>query len=781
MSPASATDAFATVLDPGFVFDAQPVSMDNGGVLRRAMARFGPRIFRWGAPTQPVGGSCALASASVVVTDPEVQLGPDIDESYTITVHCSDGVDPPVATLHAATVFGAIWALETFTQMPQLSDTGNATTYWLPCTNITDKPRFPTRAVMVDCARHFVSIAALMQLVDVMSANKQNMLHLHINDAPSWPLEIKAYPLLTQKGAMFLPGLSSRRTTWMQSDVKLLVLYATDRGVRLIPELDFPTHSDGPLSLSYPQFLTEWTDANNRTFRNNFDATNESAWEFYETVWKEVTNLFPDPEVHIGGDEVFLPAWNRSSSVANWIKKHATACPDDPSLCCDSVASLVKYFARRAVATVGRLGKRAIAWYGYQSAIVDAYGGPSDYGRAPTPLTLDDWDGWNPQGPVFWQPGLARLSYDNENTTVILSGPYYKVQAEQATNNVHESWQQMAKVDPRDWRDAGISTSHAAVNDWAQPNAAIVTTQPCTDGLMNAWSVPPTNTTGPVKIKISSGAELCLDSSQGTAGTLLASECDSTIGAQRWQFRELVPGTGIGHLFNAGGFGCNPWACPAWCPGVQFVPPPLFTCCAMFEWMGGTVPPLPGGETRISQCYDAQYPAQRIRLEPVSFFTALSAPLHRIRNVPLANVLGGGTELCLALGFDPTAHRHTAAEETAAKERVRGSKLCLWGDTGHVDSSSLLSVATTNLVATAESSWSPNGTASQLPAREPAMGAQRCRLMARGYPSLQSGIAAADVPCPATHVPPATDLEAQVLALERENRALRDAALLGAA
>ena len=246
------------------------------------------------------------------------------------------------------------------------------------------------------------------------------------------------------------------------------------------------------------------------------------------------------------------------------------------------------------------------------------------------------------------------------------------------------------------------------------------------------------------------------------AGTLLASPCDATSGAQRWQFRELVPGTGIGHLFNAGGFGCNPWACPSWCPGVQFVPPPLFTCCAMFEWIAGTVAPVPGGDTKIAQCYDASYPGQRIRLEPASSSMGIDANAqlyHRIRNVPLPKILGDATELCLAVDFESVA-RHTAAEEAAAKRRVRGSKLCLWGDTGHVDDSSLLVVASTNLVAMAETSWSVNGSSMvQLPMREAAMAAQRCRLAARGYPSLQPGLAQTDLPCPSTYLPPALRLD----------------------
>ena len=792
-SPPLTATTPAVLMKGGFFFHAQPDSMDEDGVLSRAMARIGSRVFQWGVPSDNgsdwrTPGSGAVSSAEVVIANRSIVLGPDIDESYNITVDCSASIAPAV-TIHAATVFGAIFGLETFVQLPQLSDDSeNTTSYWLPCTTVTDKPRFPARAVMVDCARNWVSIPALMEFVDVMGQHKLNLLHLHINDMPSWPLEIKAFPLLTERGALSasVPGLSARRTTWLQSEVRQLVRFATDRGVRLVPELDFPTHSDGPLAASYPEYLTAWTDTQNRSFRNNFDATSEEAWRFYETVWREVTDLFPDAEVHIGGDEVDLGPWNRSRAVAAWTHRYASACPDDPSLRCDSVAALVKYFARRAVATVARLGKRAIAWYGYQSAIVNAYGGPGDYGRAPTQLTLDDWDGWNPQGEVFWQPGLAKLSYNNPNTTAILSGPFYVVVPEQGTNNVHNSWQDMYEVDARDWRDRDISTSHAAVNDWARPHSAVVTAESCASsaGLSNSWSVPPANTTGRVTVRITAGTELCLDSSQGTAGTLIATTCDPNSGAQLWQFRELVPGTGIGHLFNAGGFGCDSWACPSWCPSVHFVPPPLFTCCAQFRWVSGVTPESAGGTATTAQCYDSAYPEQRIRLQP----TGVSGDTRvRIRNVPLPQMFKDAQELCLAVANDAT-RQHSVDEEAAAKERVLGTKLCLWGDTARVDSASLLSVATTNLMAVSQAGWSPNGTTALLPSAS-SMAAQRCRLVARGFPSLQSGLSGAGAaPCPTVRVPtrystandwnatPAkqADLVAALSALQHENRALRD-------
>ena len=63
------------------------------------------------------------------------------------------------------------------------------------------------------------------------------MLQWHIIDGQSFPLESKKYPELAEKGRY------CSSCTYSQDDVRELVAFARQHGVRVIPEIDIPGHS----------------------------------------------------------------------------------------------------------------------------------------------------------------------------------------------------------------------------------------------------------------------------------------------------------------------------------------------------------------------------------------------------------------------------------------------------------------------------------------------------------------------------------------------------------
>lgn len=67
-----------------------------------------------------------------------------------------------------------------------------------------------------------------------MAANKMNVFHWHITDSQSFPLELPSEPALAEKGSY---GDGMRYTV---DDVKLIVDFAMNRGVRVVPEIDTP-------------------------------------------------------------------------------------------------------------------------------------------------------------------------------------------------------------------------------------------------------------------------------------------------------------------------------------------------------------------------------------------------------------------------------------------------------------------------------------------------------------------------------------------------------------
>ncbi|KAJ8422971.1 hypothetical protein Cgig2_002582 [Carnegiea gigantea] len=107
---------------------------------------------------------------------------------------------PPLAVLQANTVYGALRALETFSQLCTF-DYGLKTVqiYEAPW-YIQDEPRFAYRGLLIDTGRHYLPVDVIKQIIDSMSYAKLNVLHWHIVDEESFPLETSTYPYLW-KGA----------------------------------------------------------------------------------------------------------------------------------------------------------------------------------------------------------------------------------------------------------------------------------------------------------------------------------------------------------------------------------------------------------------------------------------------------------------------------------------------------------------------------------------------------------------------------------------------------
>ena len=150
-----------------------------------------------------------------------------MDESYTLTL------SSPTAVLKAPAVWGAIRGLETFSQLLQMN--GEYTIQGGAGMVIKDAPRFPWRGIMLDPARHFLTVAEVNSTIDAMAQNKLNALHLHLTDGESFTVNTeswKEFPLLSAKGA-YAPQLS-----YTAADLTAIVAHGRLRGVRVIPEFD---------------------------------------------------------------------------------------------------------------------------------------------------------------------------------------------------------------------------------------------------------------------------------------------------------------------------------------------------------------------------------------------------------------------------------------------------------------------------------------------------------------------------------------------------------------
>lgn len=197
--------------------------------------------------------------------------------------------------------------------------------------DITDKPQFSWRGLMLDVSRHWFTKEEVMRFIDELAEYKMNVFHWHLTDDQGWRIEIKSLPNLTAKGAWRAkrvgqwwqrePQQPDEEATYggyyTQEDIKDVLAYAKQRYVRVIPEIDVPGHSLATL-VAYPELACmkapKYVNVGNKFYgedENTLCAGKEETFEFLDKVFTEVAALFPDEYIHVGGDECFKGFWHK--------------------------------------------------------------------------------------------------------------------------------------------------------------------------------------------------------------------------------------------------------------------------------------------------------------------------------------------------------------------------------------------------------------------------------------------------------------------------------------
>ena len=308
--------------------------------LLRAVGRMIPRLeSRTGIPLTRAVSRDSAGAALIIECDGAGQLvqGIDEDESYSIE---SNGKS---ITLHAATTVGVIRGLETVLQLVD----GNATHYYIPSVSISDAPRFRWRGLLVDVSRHFEPVPAMERTLDGMAAVKLNVLHWHLSDDQGVRVESRRYPKLQRD--------ASDSMYYTQAQIRAVVEYARDRGIRVVPEFDMPGHATAWFA-AYPQYASapgpytigrHWAG-----YPGVFDPTRASVYHFIDGFIGEMSSLFPDAYWHIGGDEVNATQWKQNARIQKFMAAHHLA----------DNAALQTYFNRRLSAILVRHHRRMVGW-----------------------------------------------------------------------------------------------------------------------------------------------------------------------------------------------------------------------------------------------------------------------------------------------------------------------------------------------------------------------------------------------------------------------------------
>jgi hexosaminidase len=260
------------------------------------------------------------------------------DESY----HLSIGGNK--IELTAANPLGILHGFETVLQLVDSGPLG----WRLPAVHIDDTPRFQWRGLMIDVSRHFIPLSVIERNVDGMAAVKLNVLHLHLSDDQGFRVESKRCPKLT--------GLASDGLFYTQGQMRELIAYARDRGVRVVPEFDVPGHAVSWL-VAYPNLSSGpapqgLVRGHRDNIRPPLDPTQEATYKLLDTVFGEMARLFPDRYFHIGGDEVDGKYWQGDAHIQAWMRAHNMS----------NNHALQTYFTKRVQKIVSKHGKMMEGW-----------------------------------------------------------------------------------------------------------------------------------------------------------------------------------------------------------------------------------------------------------------------------------------------------------------------------------------------------------------------------------------------------------------------------------
>ncbi|MGK3208052.1 beta-N-acetylhexosaminidase [Amycolatopsis sp. MEPSY49] len=333
------------------------------------------RLTRRAGSFVPAGGLRVLAGRGAeraarllagYLPRPSIHSGPAIRLDLTPDGnHGPEGyeldVTPTGALLTASTEAGLRNGVQTLRQLAPLHGPPR-----LPCLHVRDAPRLPWRGVLLDVARHFLPLAFLREFVDLLALHKYNVLHLHLTDDQGWRIEIDGWPRLTEVGAWRTESMVGAAGSdvydgvphggfYTQRELRELVAFAADRGVRVVPEIDLPGHVRSALA-AYPELgnrpdvrLPVWTAWG---ISPDILGVHDGALAFCREVLAQVADVFPVPYLHIGGDECPTTQW-----ASNPVAREKAA-----QLGLRDTAELHPWFLSELHGFLAGLGRQAVCW-----------------------------------------------------------------------------------------------------------------------------------------------------------------------------------------------------------------------------------------------------------------------------------------------------------------------------------------------------------------------------------------------------------------------------------
>ncbi|MBR3505165.1 MAG: family 20 glycosylhydrolase [Clostridia bacterium] len=287
-----------------------------------------------------------------------------------------------------------------------------------------NKP-FAYRGFMLDSARHYLPVSDILKIIEAASLCGMNRMHWHLTDDQGWRVEIKRYPLLTEKGSVrgrsYFGAENEEENNcgfYTQDDVRAVVAFAKSHDVEIVPEIEVPGHASAMLA-AYPQFGCRRAVSTAEgemiqdapydyqvvtiagVFPNLICAGREDAVRFLEDILDEICELFPGPEIHIGGDEAIKLHWRRCPDCQRRMREEGLT--DESQLQRSLVLQIGDYLAKK--------GKRVIVW-----------NESLEGGLLPDHFIVQHWLGNDEETAAFMAAGGQVISSEAEN--YYISRPY---------------------------------------------------------------------------------------------------------------------------------------------------------------------------------------------------------------------------------------------------------------------------------------------------------------------------------------------------------------------